>query len=213
MTRIILASSSPRRVGYLRDLGVEFVAVAPDVDETIDPGVPPVEMVLRIAGAKCKRVAAEFPAGSFVIAADTMVVLDGEILGKPVDAGDAQAMLRRLSGREHQVLTGLVVGGPDGFQHASVAETNVQMQGASDLEIATYVATGEPLDKAGAYGIQGRGGQLVASIRGCFSNVAGLPICRLSQVLTDLGMYSGEPVRCGQGLDAAIDSVRQVATG
>jgi len=135
-------------------------------------------MVLRLALAKARAVAADHP-GATVVGADTVVVLDGEILGKPTDAADAADMLTRLSGRTHEVLTGVAVVPGECF----ATTTSVTFRTLTPAEVDGYVATGEPLDKAGAYGIQGLGGALVASISGSFDNVVGLPVEQLSDLL------------------------------
>jgi len=184
--KIILASASPRRRELLAATGYEFTIHAPDIDETIAPGTRPVDAARELACQKAEAVAALYP-GACVIAADTIVVIDGEILGKPCDESDAVRMLRQLSGCEHTVITGVCI--QKNAQQITFAEqTQVQFYALDDDEIARYVATGEPLDKAGAYGIQGRGAVLVKSIMGDFYNVMGLPIARVArelQVLQD----------------------------
>jgi nucleoside triphosphate pyrophosphatase len=179
---LVLASGSPRRRELLAQLGLTFAVVAPDVDETPRPGERPGELVRRLAAAKAAAVD-----GDPVLAADTTVEVDGEILGKPLDADDARRMLRRLSGRSHRVHTGVAVRAGErlGLDVVTTIVTFVPLQPAV---IEWYVGTGEPLDKAGAYAIQGHGGAFVEHVRGSVSNVVGLPltsVARLLQQLTD----------------------------
>ncbi|MCL2195061.1 MAG: Maf family protein [Oscillospiraceae bacterium] len=171
--QIILASASPRRHELLTAAGFSFTVYAPDIDETIAPGVRPKDAARELACQKAAAVAALYP-GACVIAADTIVVVDGEILGKPADEADAARMLRQLSEREHTVITGVCMQ-KDTRRVAFAEQTQVQFYPLTDDEIARYVATGEPMDKAGAYGIQGRGAVLVKGIVGDFYNVMGLP--------------------------------------
>jgi septum formation protein len=163
------------------------VSVKPaDVEEKFEPGVPPREAAMRAAAHKAVAVARELR-GGLVLGADTIVILDGDILGKPVDARQAAAMLRRLVGRTHVVTTGLALIDVDhGVRCLSWEDTKVHMRKASSAEIAAYVATGEPLDKAGAYGIQGHGALFVDRIEGCYFNVVGLPVARLRSMLVDV---------------------------
>jgi septum formation protein len=174
MPSLWLASRSPRRAALLETLGVAFAVLDVEVDETPIAGEVPVDYVLRLARAKAKagQVAASSPAP--VLAADTTVVLSGEILGKPANDSEARHMLRRLSGVWHEVLTGVALA------HATldtrVVSTRVQFRALNDAEIDCYVASGEPADKAGAYGIQGLGGALVTRLEGSYPNVVGLPL-------------------------------------
>ncbi len=185
--KIILASGSPRRRILLEELGLSFTVQVADVDETPVPGVPAREMAERLARRKAERVAADAPADAVIIAADTIVVRDGEILGKPTDPEDAKRMLRSLAGREHQVITAVSVIDKATGQFMDGSDlTAVRMRQLTDSEIAEYVASGEPADKAGAYAIQGRGGQFVAGARGSVSNVVGLPVEMLREMLQDL---------------------------
>jgi septum formation protein len=197
MTNIVLASASPRRAELLRTLGVPFEVVIADGAE---PAIENVAQSDRLrystdevaawveatARAKVAAVAA-IRSDAIVIAADTIVVLDGEILGKPQDEREAAAMLRRLSGRTHQVYTGLCVWRGKQAQ-ASHVVTQVTFRSLSDELIDAYVATGEPMDKAGAYGIQGKGSLLVEKIDGCYFNVVGLPLVRLAEMLETAGV-------------------------
>lgn len=186
---IILASNSPRRRELLAQIGLAFTVAPADVDESVLPGESPVSCVERLAQDKA-RAAAKRAGKGIVIAADTIVAAGGAILGKPADAEDARRMLTELSGREHEVVTGLAV--MDAASEQCVTRTSITkvwFRDLSDREIASYVATGEPLDKAGAYGIQGRGALLVERIEGCYSNVVGLPLSLLGEMLREFGVY------------------------
>ena len=174
---LILASASPRRAEILRSVGWEFTVAVADVDETPMPGEDPAPYVERLALAKARAVAANHPC-QLVLGADTTVVVDETILGKPEDAGDARRMLRMLSGRRHQVLTGvaLVRDGAAADERVTHQTTEVLFATLSDAEIDWYIATGEPMDKAGGYAIQGFGAVFIEEIRGDYWNVVGLPI-------------------------------------
>ncbi len=171
---LILASQSPRRRALLAALGLTFTVDAADVDEAPLPGEAPGEMVCRLCRAKALAVAARHPRAT-VLAADTMVVLDGVLLGKPADIADAWAMLRALRGRTHQVYTAVTVVSA-GAVRSQLAISDVTMRPFSDAEIAAYVATGDPLDKAGAYAIQHPLFSPVASWAGCYAGIMGLPL-------------------------------------
>lgn len=194
--RVILASSSPRRLQLLQQIGIE-AEVHPAAFDELSTGKMAYEVVLANAVGKCQAVCAACGDKVPVIAADTVVVLDGKILGKPKDAADAVRMLTELSGRTHKVLTGVAVSF-DGRQLAEVCETEVIFRTLTAAEIADYVATGEPLDKAGAYGIQGRGAVFVEKINGCYNNVVGLPLTRLHLMLAKLGV-DGNAAKDNQG--------------
>lgn len=194
--RVILASSSPRRLQLLQQIGIE-AEVRPAAFDELSTGKMADEVVLANAVGKCQAVCAVCGDKVPVIAADTVVVLDGKILGKPKDAADAVRMLTELSGRTHKVLTGVAVSF-DGRQLAEVCETEVIFRTLTAAEIADYVATGEPLDKAGAYGIQGRGAVFVEKINGCYNNVVGLPLTRLHLMLAKLGV-DGNAAKDNQG--------------
>ena len=185
---IILASQSPRRRELLERMGVgDFRIVTPDIDEQMDRELPPGELVGRISLEKALAVQAQEGKGPIIIAADTVVALDGAVLGKPADELDAFKMLSTLSGCRHQVYTGLtVLRGEE--QYTVSEETTVTFRELSAEEIDRYVATGEPMDKAGAYGIQGYGALLVEGIQGDYYNVMGLPVCRLGLLLRRLGV-------------------------
>jgi septum formation protein len=185
---VALASVSPRRRFLLETLGLDVVTVtsAYDEGEHVDEYTDPVELVRAHALGKAAEAAADGP--RVLVAADTAVVIDGAVLGKPHDIGEARAMLRRLSGRTHTVHTGFaVVDRQTGGNTSGVESADVTFLRMSDDEIARYVATGEPLDKAGAYGIQGRGALFVASITGDFYTVMGLPLARLGRAFASLG--------------------------
>lgn len=194
--RVILASSSPRRLQLLQQIGIE-AEVRPAAFDELSTGKMADEVVLANAVGKCQAVCAVCGDKVPVIAADTVVVLDNQILGKPKDIADAVRMLTELSGRTHKVLTGVAVSF-DGRQLAEVCETEVIFRTLTAAEIADYVATGEPLDKAGAYGIQGRGAVFVEKINGCYNNVVGLPLTRLHLMLAKLGV-DGNAAKDNQG--------------
>ena len=184
---IILASASPRRRRILEMMGLDPVVRPAAGEERIPPGVSPDGTVRILSGRKAGEVAGVSPRDSIVIAADTVVVLDGRILGKPSGKDGAREMLAALSAREHSVLTGLtVISG--GTEICVCEETLVRFRELTEREIERYIATGEPMDKAGAYGIQGPGGAFVSGITGDFYNVMGLPLCRLGLILRRLGV-------------------------
>jgi len=185
-----LASRSPRRRELLTQLGVAFVAVPADVDETPHPGERPLDLVRRLAATKADAVA-----GDIVLAADTIVDLDGEVFGQPGDADEARRMLRRLSGRTHRVHTGVALRSASA-EAVEVVTTLVTMVPMTPGLLDWYLATGEPFDKAGAYAIQGSGSVLVEGIRGSVSNVVGLPLSTVARMLqTYCGWKPGEAVR------------------
>jgi septum formation protein len=186
--RLVLVSTSPRRNALLTEAGIPFDAVAPrDVAEDFPRGEPPRETVTRHALAKAQSVAADYP-GRILLGADTIVVLEGAVFGKPADEDEARAVLAYLQGRTHTVFTGLAVVDVAGGREITDAEaTDVTMRPLVSEEINAYVATGEPLDKAGAYAIQGRGALLVERVDGDYFNVVGLPLYRLSKMLASFG--------------------------
>ncbi len=185
-TPLILGSASPRRKRILAGLGLEFAVDVPDADESALVGETPVEHVRRLAWLKAATVAGRYEEGT-VIAADTIVVFDGEMLGKPEDPAHAAEMLMRIRGRWHEVYTGVAaMRCSDGASAGGVEGTDVFIRFLAEEEIAAYVAGGEPLDKAGSYAIQDCGAALVEQVRGCFYNVVGLPVVRLCDVLTQL---------------------------
>jgi len=185
---IILASNSPRRKELLNQIGIVFTTDPADVDESIRIGEFPKDYVIRVALDKARTAAARSERG-IVIAADTIVVLAGDVLGKPADSGDAMRMLAMLSNRKHEVLTGVtVLDAISGKSLSCTALTGVWFRDLSRDEITAYVTTGEPFDKAGAYGIQGKGALLVDKIEGCYFNVVGLPLSLLGAMLKDFGI-------------------------
>ena len=182
-----LASRSPRRAELLRLLGVDFVLVDVDVDESQQVGEAPADYVRRVALSKACAGSAQLPPGAVVLAADTTVSVDGEIYGKPRDAADGQAMLSRLAGRWHEVLTAVVVG-VDTRQHIEVVRTRVEFRALNAGAIEAYWRSGEPADKAGGYGIQGLGGALIKRIDGSYGAVVGLPLCETVALLEKVGI-------------------------
>jgi septum formation protein len=186
---LVLASRSPRRAELLRRLGLDFEIVPGEVDETYVDHEMPAAHAERLAREKAIAVAASRP-GHLVLGSDTIVVLGSDVLGKPRDAAEAAAMLRRLSGREHEVFTGVALA--DGSRvHSAVERVAVRFRNLGDSEIDDYVATGEPLDKAGAYGIQDMGSALVESIQGDYFAVMGLPVVRTIDLLKRAGWAYG----------------------
>lgn len=182
---LVLASASPRRADLLRAAGLDFIVAPAAVDESRHPDEPAGEYVSRVAALKAHAVARLRPDDT-VLAADTAVVVDDDVLGKPVDAADAARMLRRLSGRAHTVLTGTVLHAPAGTL-AFVDATRVWFAPLTEAEIAWYVASGEPMDKAGAYAVQGLASRFVVRIDGTHANVVGLPVARVAAALRALG--------------------------
>ena len=194
LKRLILASASPRRTELLEQIGVQFTVQPAAIDETVRPDEPPLDYVCRMAAEKARAgfihasAAASQSSGDsasdsgearfIVLGADTAVVVDSQILGKPANAGDAGRMLRLLSGRSHTVIS-------------AVAATDVVFRGLTDAEIAAYCATGEPADKAGAYAIQGLGALFVKELRGSYSGVVGLPLLETAELLAAFGCYGG----------------------
>lgn len=185
---IYLASASPRRAALLEQIGVAYEAVPADIRETRETGEAPERFVVRIAGEKAARVWERLGAGGQhpVLAADTVVLLDGRLLGKPRDRADALAMLADLSGRTHRVLTGVALRDGSGLRTA-LGAAEVRFRSTTDAERRAYLGTGEPLDKAGAYGIQGRGAVFVEWIEGSFSAVVGLPLAETGALLASVG--------------------------
>jgi len=185
---VVLASGSPRRRELLSMIGLDDFKVIPDAsEERVPDGLSPAQVVCHIALQKAKNVSSFCCADDLIIAADTLVYLDGQPLGKPEDPDDAFAMLRALSGKKHTVYTGVAL--LRGDVHATAAEaTVVYFRELPDWEILEYVKTGEPMDKAGAYGAQGRGAVFIERIEGEFFNVMGLPLCRLTVMLRDFGV-------------------------
>jgi septum formation protein len=186
--KLILASASARRAEILHDAGLSFTVLSSAVDETPMAGEPPAELVQRLADAKAELASARAIGPAIIIAADTEVVLDGHVLGKPRTSEDARQMLTKLSGRTHAVLTGVtLVRLPDVERRSFVETTHVHFAPIPEEQITRYLETGEPFDKAGAYGIQGRAGRYVSRIEGCYFNIVGLPLARVWQALGELG--------------------------
>jgi len=185
---LTLASASPRREALLNLLGLPFVICPSDVDEANHTDEGPEAMAVRLSLAKARATLAQVGSG-YVVAADTLVYLDGAILGKPAGPAEAADMLRRLRGQPHLVFSGITLAGGQAGQHRTrLAQTTVWMRNYGDEEIATYVATGDPLDKAGSYAIQYRGFAPVARVDGCLANVMGLPLCHLYGMLREVGL-------------------------
>ena len=181
--QLILASASPRRKELMGLYHVPFVIRAADIDETMDPKLAPADEVARLSRAKALAVPRE--AGDVVVAADTIVVCDSTVLGKPHSQEEAVAMLTMLSGRAHQVMTGITVL-RDGEARTHTEITDIHFRPLSETEIRAYVATGEPMDKAGSYGIQGGAALFCTGLEGDYYNVVGLPVCRLGQILREM---------------------------
>jgi len=192
---LVLASASPRRQELLQIAGISFTVQPADVDETPLQGESAQECAERLAREKALKIAQLCPL-DFVLGADTVVVVSGEILGKPTDANDAARMLRLLSGREHQVITGVCLVRPNPRNpesvHISSETTLVTMTEISDDEIREYVATGEPMDKAGGYAIQGMASRWIPRIEGDYSNVVGLPVAMVYRMLKELPTTVGK---------------------
>ena len=192
---LILASGSPRRAELLRSAGIDFTVRVADVDEKVLPGELPRDYVVRLSREKAQAVAAD---GELVLGADTTVVMLNEILGKPTDENDARRILRLLSGKWHEVLTGVSL--VNGTKVTSdVAVTRVKFSKLSDEEANWYVASGEPMDKAGAYGIQGYASRFAERIEGSYSNVVGLPVQMVYRMLVESGLGSQEAEVRSQG--------------
>jgi septum formation protein len=193
--KIILASGSPRRAEILRDAGIPFDTCPAEVDETALSGESVQKMVARLAEAKARAAAAPLDTAArecMIIGADTAVELNGEILGKPRDAAHAREMLGKLSGCTHRVLTGVfLLRFPGGATRAAVETSAVTFAPLSETDIEDYVASGEPMGKAGAYAIQGLAGRFIPRIEGCYFNVVGLPLARVYALLRKLGWQDG----------------------
>ena len=187
--QLILASQSPRRKELLGLMHIPFTVKVADIDETMDETKPAADEVARVSRAKAEAIPRQ--PEDVVIAADTIVVLRGRVLGKPADPQDAYAMLRGLSGCDHQVLTGVtVLCGEKVLTHTEI--THVHFRELTDREIYAYIATGEPMDKAGAYGIQGGAALFARKLEGDYYNVMGLPVCRLWQMLQEIAPHLTE---------------------
>jgi len=183
---LILASASPRRRELLGMAGIPLEVFPSQVDEKNIPGESPVEHVLRVAGAKAQEVSRSHP-DRWVLAADTVVVIDDRVLGKPRDRGEAEAMLTALSNREHQVLTAYsILKGSSLQKREGVVITRVLFKALSAEEIRWYIRSGEPFDKAGGYAVQGKGAFMVREVHGSYTNVVGLPLCEVLEALREL---------------------------
>jgi septum formation protein len=184
--KLILASESPRRYELLKQIGFDFEVIPSRVREDFIQGESPREHVTRLAEAKAMDVGNQYPA-RWVIGADTIVYVDGIILGKPKSREEALEMLRLISGKEHRVLSGICVSHlKKGKRELETVETAVRVKALSPVEMDWYISTGEPFDKAGGYGIQGIGSFMIESINGSYTNVVGLPLCELMQILVRL---------------------------
>lgn len=188
MKEIILASSSPRRIEILKNLNLDFKVIPSNFEETF-LDIPPSELVCYLARNKALEVRSRINSDNIIIAADTVVFKDGIIIGKPKSRDEAFKILNQLSGSKHNVVTGIcVVFGKEAAIFEDFEDTEVYFKDLSDEEINDYINTGEPMDKAGGYGIQGLGGMFVKKIIGCYFNVVGLPIYKLNLMLRDLGV-------------------------
>ena len=187
-SNIVLASASPRRSELLSQVGITFEVIPSHIPEEPLDGETPAEHVTRLASQKASEVAGRVGADKWVIGSDTVVIVDGEILEKPVDESDAMFMLKKLSGREHKVITGYaIINSSGGEETKRAVETAVKFKELTDSEIEGYVDSGEPMDKAGAYAIQGLGSFMVEGIVGSYSNVVGLPVCQIVNDLEEVG--------------------------
>lgn len=185
--RLVLASASPRRRALLSQLGLSFDVSATHVDETVPPGKSPEAAVLEIAERKLDAHLRKSKTGSFVLAVDTDVVIGAHLFGKPSERLGAKRMLTELSGRTHRVLSGLVLGTPTGTRFAVYEESRVTLAKLSAAQIDSYVATGEPFDKAGGYAVQGQGAAFIEKVEGDYTNVVGLPLRATLRLLAQGG--------------------------
>lgn len=191
--KLILASASPRRAAILENAGIRFDRRAAEIDETPLDGESAEDCVMRLAEEKARQAAGKVAGPAIVVGADTLVVLDGEVMGKPGSEEEARQMLRHLSGRTHSVITGIAaIRLPDCASKRATETTAVTFAQLDEREIDDYVATGEPMDKAGAYGIQEHAGRFVTRVEGCYFNVVGLPLARLYAMLREFG-WSPDP--------------------
>ena len=220
MTEFILASKSPRRKSLLRNLIDPFLVVNSDVEEKETRGETPAEFVVRLAREKAHKGGEDVVHNSlenvFVIGADTIVVDEKEILGKPLDEEDAARILKQLRGRTHQVLSGIALYNlSTGEIQTQLVCTEVEMREYTDDEIQDYIASGDPLDKAGAYGIQNRDFNPAPNLYGCFANVMGLPLCHLAVLMTDMGIDTDHRVadRCQDSIDYQCPIYADVLAG
>lgn len=191
MNDLILASGSPRRKDMLTAAGYSFRVIVPDVDESNHDNLPPEELVTDLARRKGLAISPEYPR-AIVLSADTVVVREGEILGKPGSEAEAVRMLSSLSGRTHEVLTGYCLARDTRIVKLAAVTTQVTFRILTKAQVVAYAAAGSPLDKAGAYGIQDLGGSLVKEIRGSYTNVVGLPLAEVVEELGRLGVQPGQ---------------------
>lgn len=213
---MVLASNSPRRKQLLTLGELAFKVIPAQVDESPEPGEQAKAYVLRLAKLKAQTVAANAHVQDIVIAADTTVSLDGEVLGKPGDEVEAEIMLRRLRGKTHQVYTALaILRTQDGTMVTDMCKSDVPMRDYSDDEMRTYIRTGDPLDKAGAYAIQHDGFRPVESLSSCYANIMGLPLCHLTRSLERLDIQPGSdvPHACQRALAYDCPVYQQVLSG
>lgn len=193
--QLILASKSPRRVELMRQIGLQFTVCPANIDESVEAGLKPAEAVALISRRKALEICRQHSKEAIVVACDTVVACDDRIFGKPNGPEDAAAMLRALSGRTHMVYSGLTVS--RNAEAVTITEcTEVTFRSLTDVEILAYVQSGEPMDKAGAYGIQGLGAVLVEKINGDYYNVVGLPLCQLMQMLRSFGVELLQTADC-----------------
>jgi septum formation protein len=183
---IVLASASPRRQELLRNAGITFSVHPAEIDETPRRDEPAQQFAERMAREKAEAIRQQFPEEKFILGADTVVVVDNLILGKPEDAADAARMLRLLSGREHQVITGVCLMTPD-LENVRSEITTVHFCAMTEDDIRSYIASGEPMDKAGAYAIQGGAARWILKVEGDYNNVVGLPLDLVGRMLRDFG--------------------------
>jgi len=188
---LILASSSPRRREMLKAIGIPFRVVASDIPETVIPGEDPILHVTRLSRAKAEHVGKRYP-GMWILGADTIVVIGGVTLGKPSNPEEAAAMLSRLAGRQHEVFTGYTILNTSltELERLRWVRSVVTIRNMTDLEISAYIRTGEPMDKAGSYAIQGIGAAIVKRVQGSYTNVVGLPLCEVAQDLQQLKVFN-----------------------
>lgn len=191
MTRLILASGSPRRLELLRSIGIEPTVIPSQIEERLEPGESPREYVTRLSEEKAVSVGRNHP-DEWIVAADTIVVLDGEILEKPLSENDAAAMLGRLSGRTHAVLTAVTLHRQQVHTETIVTKTDVKISDMQNDEIAWYLSTGESMDKAGAYAAQGAGALFIDELNGSYSNVVGLPLAMFYRMMKRVGIFPPE---------------------
>ncbi|HEV8718499.1 MAG TPA: Maf family protein [Candidatus Binatia bacterium] len=193
--QLILASASPRRRELLQRIGVAFVVIPSHTPEIAQPGELPQAYALRLADEKARGVARKHP-GAWVLGADTIVEIDGEVLGKPRDVADGQQMLRQLSGCTHQVMTAFaLLDGAGQVRIRQVVTSRVTFKPLTEAQIQAYLATGEPFDKAGAYAVQGLGASLVACVEGSYTNVVGLPMDEVQAALRAVGLLNHQEAR------------------